>query len=138
MFLSPQVITMIGFSFKRTKISVTSSMLKISLILTLVNMIRQSQINIPVQDDQSVLNKEVQLKSILLNLNKMAKTYLVNSIKFRLVTSYVIFIWLQMTDHKDPWHPQEEMITVTTKTITNVFKKWLLTKDGANKSWCRL
>ena len=134
MFLSPQGITMIGFSFKLTKISMKSLMMKISLILTLVNTIRQNQINIPVQDDQSVLNKEVQLKSILLNLNKMAKTYLANSIKFRLVISYVIFIWLQMTDHKEPSHHQEEMITVTTKTITNVFKKWLLTKDGANKS----
>ena len=134
MFLSPQGITMICFSFKLTKISMKSLMMKISLILTLVNTIRQNQINIPVQDDQSVSNKEVQLKSILLNLNKMSKTYLANSIKFRLVISYVIFIWLQMTDHKEPSHPQEEMITVTTKTITNVFKKWLLTKDGANKS----
>ena len=55
-------------------------------------MIRRNQINIPVQDDPSVLNKEVQLESILLSQKKMPEMYLVNSIKFRLATSYAIFI----------------------------------------------
>ena len=96
-------------------------------------MIPSNQINTQAQGDRSVLDKDLQPESIQLRMKNELKTYLENSIRFRYLISFVIFIWQITSDQKDRFHLQEEVRVITKITIKE-FKKWLMIKDGAKNN----